>query len=290
MGFISLLAVLGLLQMWGSGGPFQRDAWFEWLSAKIETATMPAMAQLLLLTVLPASLLLIACVLISFYSSDIVLLAINIPVLLYALGRGRLANMVDDFKQAWEAQDHDKACQAMDALRVDGVASCNGPDQWEAMHEVSFRAISYRGFERIFAVLFWFAVLGAAGALLYRLIALTARSPEREEPLRALAMRLLWLLEWPAVRIYYLSVALAGNFVACVERWKILGFCVKSPTPVVVEAFNRGALGMDGSLVREVVGGDTQSLKELDQLMGLMSRALVLWVCAAAAIALFTGS
>ena len=104
-----------------------------------------------------------------------------------------------------------------------------------------------------------------------------------------LVRRLVWILEWPAARVYYLSVAMVGNFVACAERWRVLGLCMASPTPMVVEAFNRGALGLDGALVREISPAATGALREIDNLVGLMSRALILWVCAAALIALLLG-
>lgn len=191
-----------------------------------------------------------------------------------------------DYRAAWQAQDSTAACAAVDALRLDGESSCSTDGQWQGVHAEAFQAISYRGFERMFSVLFWFVLMGAPGALLYRLATLAQRNANARQPLRELAGRLVWLLEWPAARVYYLSVALVGDFVACAERWRVLGLCMKSPTPLVVEAFNRGALGLDGALVREIAPGSAEALREIDQLSGLMSRALVLWLCAAALIAL----
>lgn len=289
MGFLSLLVVLLLVQLWGYGGPFQRDGWFvgwcRWLQAKVSN---PA---LLLLSGVIAPILLLMLLLLALYLQgwDWLLILLNIPILLFALGRGRLDQLVQNYRDAWQAQDHAAACDAVNALRLDGELACQTDGQWQGVHAEAFQAVSYRGFERMFAVLFWFFLLGAPGALLYRLAALASRAPLLGETSQVMIGRLLWLLEWPAARMYYLSVAMVGDFVACAERWRVLGLCMKSPTPMVIEAFNRGALSLDGALVREIAAGDASALAEIDQLRQLMSRALVLWVCAAALIALLLG-
>ncbi|MBB3169077.1 regulatory signaling modulator protein AmpE [Simiduia aestuariiviva] len=288
MGFLSLLCVLLLVQLWGSGGPLQQDGLF--VSGTKRVANWGgALVQLLLLVFLPVVILFGVCLVLQYQLSSHLLLVINIPVLLYALGRGRLDALVQNYRDAWQDQDKAAACEAVDALRLDGEASCQTDGRWEGVHAEAFQAVSYRGFERMFAVLFWFAVLGAPGALLYRLAAQAARAPELASETRGLSHRLLWILEWPVARLYYLSVAVVGDFVASAERWRVLGLCMKSPTPMVVEAFNRGALSLDGALIREVAAGDAAALKEIDQLVSLMGRALILWVCAAALIALLVG-
>lgn len=76
---------------------------------------------------------------------------------------------------------------------------------------------------RWFAVLFWFLLLGPAGALGYRLLALMAESPMRArvpvEPL-ALAQRLLGWIEWPVAQLMAFSMALVGNFDTARKAWR----------------------------------------------------------------------
>ena len=289
MGFLSLLCVLALVQWWGSGGPLQQDHGYHTFLAKVYGWATSPVVRILLTVILPVVLFLGVCLLLQHYLTAMVLLVINIPVLLFALGRGRLDTMVQSYTDAWHDQDKGAACEAVDVLRLDGEASCQTDGQWQGVHAEAFQAISYRGFERMFAVLFWFAVMGAPGALFYRLAALSARAESSDAETRALAHRLLWIMEWPVARVYYLSVAIVGDFVACAERWRVLGLCMRSPTPMVVEAFNRGALGLDGALVREIAGGDLVAVQEIEHLVGLMGRALILWVCVAALIALLLG-
>ena len=84
-------------------------------------------------------------------------------------------------------------------------------------------ATVYNALRRWFAVLFWFLLLGPAGALGYRLLALMAISPMRAlvppETLQP-AQRVLGWLEWPVAQLMALSMALAGNFDTAWKAWR----------------------------------------------------------------------
>lgn len=78
---------------------------------------------------------------------------------------------------------------------------------------------------RLFAVVFWFAVLGAVGALLYRLTWLLAQpredAPETEpDVFRASARHLIAILDWVPLRLLALSYALAGSFEDAMHEWR----------------------------------------------------------------------
>lgn len=68
---------------------------------------------------------------------------------------------------------------------------------------------------RVFGVVFWYAVLGVGGALLYRLVALMAAQPNAGEP----AKTSLLVLDWAPVRLITLIFALAGNFTKVMAVW-----------------------------------------------------------------------
>ena len=102
------------------------------------------------------------------------------------------------------------------------------------------KVISYRGFERTFAVLFWFVIAGAVGALLYRLsiIYREQTAPESEEA--NLAEKWLWLIELPAVRLMGLTWAFVGNFDSCPWRQSLLD--TQSSSMTILNNSLRGAL------------------------------------------------
>ena len=81
----------------------------------------------------------------------------------------------------------------------------------------------YNALRRWFAVLFWFLLLGPAGALGYRLLALMSISPMRAQvsPETLLAsQRVLGWLEWPVAQLMSLSMALVGNFDTAWKAWR----------------------------------------------------------------------
>lgn len=68
---------------------------------------------------------------------------------------------------------------------------------------------------RVFGVVFWYAVLGVGGALLYRLVALMSEQAEASQPSKITML----VLDWAPVRLITLIFALAGNFSKVIMVW-----------------------------------------------------------------------
>lgn len=68
---------------------------------------------------------------------------------------------------------------------------------------------------RLFGVVFWYAILGAGGALLYRMVAIFAAREGDSQP----AKLSLQVLDWLPVRLFTLIFALAGNFSKVLLVW-----------------------------------------------------------------------
>ena len=105
MTFISLVIVLLLVQWWGSGKPLHRDQWFfnGWQRLPHANARLGRGPWLCVLAVAAPVVLLAALVIyIALCSSELWLLLINIPVLLYSLGRGDYAGALHTYtEQEW---------------------------------------------------------------------------------------------------------------------------------------------------------------------------------------------
>ena len=118
--------------------------------------------------------------------------------------------------------DADDSAECREALaRLRPAAATGAADGGDSMGRVFIAAL-----RRWFGVLFWFVVLGAVGALLYRLVAIAAE----DEPALYLpggtvegARRLLVLLDWPVAQLMAFSLALVGNFDVVVSAWKAAG-------------------------------------------------------------------
>lgn len=66
---------------------------------------------------------------------------------------------------------------------------------------------------RWFAIFFWFVVLGAAGAIGYRLFRQALNEEQRENtPLQAVITRVIYILEYPVIIIMAVSLLIASDF------------------------------------------------------------------------------
>ena len=133
------------------------------------------------------------------------LFAFALAVLIYTWGPRDLDLDVDAMV---EARDPDARRAAAAALFPEGGEPViEGPSLVEAV----FRCALWRWF----GVLFWFLLLGPAGALLYRLVSLSAQGESQRvlpAPQADAARLFLAMLNWPVAHLMTFGLALAANF------------------------------------------------------------------------------
>ncbi|HEX4480618.1 MAG TPA: cobalamin biosynthesis protein [Rudaea sp.] len=120
-----------------------------------------------------------------------------------------------DVEAVVKAPDADRRAAALHALRDSDDVTFTP----ESLVETVFAA----ALSRWFGVLFWFVVLGPAGALLYRLSQFLALSPEfaheQSSSTQIAAQRLTSVLDWAPAHLMALCLALASNFDAVFKTW-----------------------------------------------------------------------
>lgn len=278
MTFLSVFLVLVLVQWWGSGAPVQKDGWFDrylhWLEHRPSRAWPKV--QLLLAVVLPALALWVLTWLVAHGLSAGWVIFIAVPVLLYSLGRGDFSGELEAYLEASERQDSVSAARHLSELQGRALNDAD-PEDWASLHRQALKAIAYRACERMFAVIFWFLLLGPAGALMYRLSVLY-----RERSECAQVERWLWLLEWPVVRVMGFTWAMAGNFDSCFFRCQRDIADTRQGTATLLYDQMLGALGKT-----EPKPEDSEvDLETIRASQPLFSRSLLLWVCVLALITL----
>ena len=213
-------------------------------------------------------------------------LAFAAAVLFYCWGPRDLER---DAEAIDKAPDSDQRVAAAQALRREEaqppLAFESGP-----LVEATFTA----ALRRWFGVMFWFAVLGPAGALLYRLLQLLSFAPGFAEGQsagqRSLLERAARLLDWLPAHLMALSLALVSNFDAVFKTWH-------DYHAAQGKGYLAGDLGFLDAIARACVDADVAAesdegtssrnpLVALDDAMVLVRRVLVAWLTVLAVIVL----
>lgn len=171
MALFVVVIALAFLQVWGSRNPLHRDAWFErWV--KCISNSLPARLHNSWLSVLcfigiPAICLWWFIVFLVGHSVWL-LLPVSVVIVLYAFGRGEFRDIVRAYTQACYVEDWSVAIERAQIFGVDTRELLE--NDWASLNQNVFEQAAYRGFERMFGVLFWFFVLGPVAAFSYRLL------------------------------------------------------------------------------------------------------------------------
>jgi AmpE protein len=253
--FLSLIVVLALVHWFNFAHVLHFDGWFKLLVKRLQLipglSAVPAL-PLVLALVIPIFILVVIFLAVHELTNSVGwMFFVYVPVLLYSLGRGNFVAEVNEYLALSQRGDSVAASKFIDELRGNSEADPHNADigDWPALHTQALKVISYRGFERTFAVLFWFFIAGPFGALLYRLSVIYREisAPDSEDA--RLAAKWLWLLEMPAVRLMGVTWAMVGNFDACPLRQSLLD--IQSSSMHILNNCLRGALGASTDCKKE---------------------------------------
>lgn len=307
MSFLVILLALLINHYWQHDKAILADDWFLPLQRRLRQrvhAMAPEQPEpgplypVLLLGVLPA-LVIVVLLLVQGALLGVVTLALHVGLLLLMFEQQSLRRVSTAYLDRWRAGNYHGAFLLLQerwpALALDNAT------QRQAVHEQFCRYLIGSAFERLFAVVFWYLVLGPAAALLYHVTVLYRQhcASERDTQAGRFIQRLIHILEWVPARLLALSFCLTGDFVAAFSRLRELWRDAELSAVELVLACALAAVdtaqrtlfvkeseqgdAVDTVLVPADDAGDfaltsVRAAQQAEDLLGLLQRSQFLWV------------
>lgn len=242
-----------------------------------------------LLVVLPVVLVTVAAYLLLARVSPWLGWLWNVAVLYLTMGFRQFSHYFTDIMEALREGRLDVARDYLGRWRGESAAEFSANEIARVAIELGLIS-SHR---KVFGTIACFIALGPAGAVLYRMAAMLGekwglRSDPEFGPFGRFADRFFFWLDWLPSRFTAASFAIVGNFEDAVYCWRTQALSWAMPTHGILLASGGGAIGVRlgdtlhqyGTLqFRPEMGtGDEADVDYMQSAVGLIWRALVLWV------------
>lgn len=315
MKFLVILVALLINHYWSRDRVLPGDAWFERLQG-----FMHGLAQrfdgydmdkwlVLLVLLLPSCILLVLLWIVDSVWFGLISFCVHVALLLTLFDPVHLRSWTQRYLDHWRAEDFEAAYLSLQERY--GALRLKDSDDQEAVHGQCTRFLLTNSFERLFAVLFWYLVLGPAGALTYFVLLQMRRVRHRNATLdyeQPWIIRLEFVLEWVPARLLGLTFALAGHFEAtfnCLRRY--VADTSSTAFEVVLSCAN-AAIGRaqtrtvqvhdaegGGSVNRLVIDVERegeplttgQYAQQIEDVLNLLERSQIIWISALALLAVY---
>lgn len=319
MKFLVILLALAVNHYWTRDRDILNDTWFvrfqSWLAERTkempeQLARQPLLYPALVL-LLPTLLLGIVLLVVEGVAFGLVTLLVHVGVLLALFDRLNVNALTGRYLELWRAENYEAAFLLL-RERWHQVSLDNCDDR-AMLHEEFCRFLMSSYFERLFAVVFWYLLLGPAGALFYHLAFLyRSRIWQHSDSAEGeLVVRLGYLLEWVPARLLALTFSLAGDFVGAFARLREIVLDMDRGAISIVHTCALAALGSSERviLVRDTVVEDEEAdvttvlidaetavdehslgvraARQVEELLALLNRSQIIWVSILALLALY---
>ena len=193
-------------------------------------------------------------------------------VFIYSLGPRYLNPELDSYIEAIEAENNETADSI--AMDIIGPTYDEHPGEQAVIENILLQAN-----DRLFAVLFWFLILGPFGALLYRFVSVIRdRFADIHGGYADTARDLFNILNWPAARLLAVGNALAGNLVEAIDAWFENETGSLENNEVIIKASGLGALQYNPDYEPAEATTPEDNSYWIRATQGLLNRTLIIWL------------
>lgn len=277
MNLITVLIALAVETRLGSFDRYRNLAWFvhycDWLESRLASARFwNGPGGLLLTLFIPLAILGVLVFLVG--ELNVVLgFLLAFLALVYSFGPP-LGSLVDSYVDALGNGD-EAACREFLEKILYG-----DPEEGAADQDRVLGSIMLRSHEYLFAVIFWFLLLGAVGAVMYCLVVNLAQRYEKVDSGYAGAVKDLHnILMWPSSRLLALGFALGGSLVSALESWRTVSGHTLDISREVMAVSGFGALHYQPAGEEKTDQEDNEDfVNRLRETTALINRTLIVWL------------
>jgi adenosylcobinamide-phosphate synthase len=214
----------------------------------------------------------------------------NIAVLYVTMGFRDFSHDFRKIIQALREGDEDRARECLRRWHGEATQAFTPAE----VARVSIEVGLVSAHRHVFGPIAAFVVLGPGGAMLYRTAAMLAerwgvRRDAEFGSFGEFARRAFFWLDWLPSRLTAASFAIVGNFEDAVYCWRTQGMSAAGVDGALLLASGAGAIGVrlgtgavrqdgDAQFLPELGVGDEADVDHMESAVGLLWRALVLWV------------
>ena len=276
MTLIILLIGLALETFYGVFVEYRRFEWliriFHWLEKHLSRYRFwDGVPGVLLTLACP----LIALLIIGYGLGELLVLLgflFTVVILVYSLGPDDLNGQLDKYIHALEAAETEQAKQLAADIVGTEIRDKDNPEH------LLIGSVLVQSHQRIFAVIFWFVVLGAFGALLYRLVTVLKDEFAEIHGGYADAVRDLYqILSWPSARLLAIGFALSGSLVHAFEGWNGNDAVSLEGNDSIIQASGLGAIQYESQAAGDEKEEDAAGFW-IREVQGLINRTLIVWL------------
>jgi AmpE protein len=298
MKFLVILICLMINYLWLKDFDRFNDGWFfrfrcrveDWAANFVDKIPLGWLTAFVLIYALPLALLILILFIASGSVFGLATMMVHILVLLVAFDRTQPGQLAKDFLEKFRGGD---MAECIDFLKQEFYAtSLPDVDDKDGIGKYFSKQLTYRSFERMFVLFFWYMCAGALG-ILFSYISYQLRDSHREQQLQKqvnFITGVIQILELVPLRLLALTFSLAGNFVQCFEnvRASFWRFSIETNNADLLYGYaNCAASGMViNNPLKESEEAEAQDREsaEIKAILGLLERSQAIWLSVLALI------
>ena len=275
MTLLSILVGLGLEYFLGTLDRIRNFVWFEkycgWLELRCNKLSFwDGPIGVLITLAIP---LIVLALIANFLANISVILSFALAVVVYIYSIGSDVNsLLSNYVEALESDDEGS---------VRGIERQLGQEANEDEHDglAIIHTVLVRAHDHIFAVIFWFIVLGPVGALLYSLTVRMKHSFNDIHGAYADAVHNLYnVMIWPTARLLAVGFALAGSLVDALEGWREADGNSFDSSEHIIRNSGLGAIQYQKRESQTEQEQQAVYLEHIQEIHTLINRTLIIWL------------